>query len=113
MNLWNNINTGNVTGIDTEKYLFSDPNLMMRHKKRAVTIQGVAKAAGVSVSTVSRVLNGKVDVASDTQDRVLDIIGKLGYTSNLAARSMRSYKKNLIGLVTPDIGWPYSIEIMK
>jgi LacI family transcriptional regulator len=85
----------------------------MKHKKRAVTIQGVAKAAGVSVSTVSRVINGKVDVASDTQDRILAVIGKLGYTSNLAARSMRSHKKNLIGLVTPDIGWPYSIEIMK
>ncbi len=85
----------------------------MKNKKRAVTIQNVAKAARVSVSTVSRVLNGKVDVASDTQDRVLAVINKLGYTSNLAARSMRSHKKNLIGLVVPDIGFPYSIEIMK
>ena len=85
----------------------------MTTKKRAVTIQDVAKAAGVSVSTVSRVLNGKVDVASDTQDRILAIIDELGYTSNLAARSMRSRKKNLIGLVVPDIGFPYSIEIMK
>ncbi len=37
----------------------------------------------------------------------------LGYTSNLAARSMRSRKKGLIGMVVPDIGFPYSIEIMK
>jgi LacI family transcriptional regulator len=85
----------------------------MQNKKRAVTIQNVAKTAGVSVSTVSRVLNGKVDVASDTQDRILAVIKKLGYTSNLAARSMRSRKKNLIGLVVPDIGFPYSIEVMK
>jgi LacI family transcriptional regulator len=85
----------------------------MTAKKRAVTIQQVAKAAGVSVSTVSRVLNAKVDVASDTQEHILAIISKLGYTSNLAARSMRSRKNNLIGLVLPDIGWPYSIEIMK
>ncbi|MGB7875633.1 MAG: LacI family DNA-binding transcriptional regulator [Anaerolineales bacterium] len=85
----------------------------MPTKKRAVTIQDVAKAAGFSVSTVSRVLNGKVDVASDTQDRILTVIEKLGYTSSLAARSMRSRKKNLIGLVVPDIGFPYSIEIMK
>lgn len=83
----------------------------MRSRKRAVTIQDVAKAAGVSVSTVSRVLNGKVDVASETQDRIIAIIGELGYTSNLAARSMRSHKKNLIGLVVPDFGL-YSIEIM-
>ena len=85
----------------------------MTANKRTVTIQDVAKAAGVSVSTVSRVLNAKADVASDTQDRVLMVIDELGYTSNLAARSMRSRKKNLIGLVVPDIGFPYSIEIMK
>jgi len=85
----------------------------MTAKKRTVTIQDVAKTAGVSVSTVSRVLNAKVDVASETQDRVLAVINELGYTSNLAARSMRSRKKNLIGLVVPDIGFPYSIEIMK
>jgi LacI family transcriptional regulator len=85
----------------------------MATKKRAVTIQDVAKAADVSVSTVSRVLNTKVDVASDTQDRILKVIEELGYTSNLAARSMRSRKKNLIGLVVPDIGFPYAIEIMK
>lgn len=88
-------------------------SLAMTAKKRTVTIQDVAKTAGVSVSTVSRVLNAKVDVASDTQARVLKVIKELGYTSNLAARSMRSRKKNLIGLVVPDIGFPYSIEIMK
>jgi LacI family transcriptional regulator len=85
----------------------------MPTRKRAVTIQDVAKAAGVSVSTVSRVLNEKVDVASDTQDRILAVIDELGYTSNLAARSMRSRRSNLLGLVVPDIGFPYSIEIMK
>ncbi len=85
----------------------------MPTKKRAVTIQDVAKTAGVSISTVSRVLNGKVDVAGSTQDRILEVIKELGYTSSLAARSMRSHKKNLIGLVVPDIGFPYSIEIMK
>lgn len=83
------------------------------HKKSSVTIQDVAKRAGVSVSTVSRVLNDKVDVAEDTRQHVLTIIEELGYISNLAARSMRSIKNNLIGLVVPDIGFPYSIEIMK
>jgi LacI family transcriptional regulator len=85
----------------------------MRKKKRTVTIQDVAKTAGVSVSTVSRVLNGKVDVASDTQDRILSVIDNLGYTTNLAARSMRSQKKNLVGLVMPDIAYPFAIEVMK
>ena len=50
----------------------------MPTKKRTVTIQDVAKTAGVSVSTVSRVLNAKVDVASDTQERVLAVIDELG-----------------------------------
>ncbi len=86
---------------------------MQSRAKRSVTIQDVAKAAGVSVSTISRVLNTKVDVSSETQRHVLKVIDELGYTSNLAARSMRSHKKNLIGLVLPDIGFPYSIEIMK
>lgn len=86
----------------------------MRKKKRSVTtIQDVAKKANVSVSTVSRVLNGKVDVASETQDRILSVIDDLGYTTNLAARSMRSQKKNLIGLIMPDIAYPFAVEVMK
>ncbi|MBL8099407.1 MAG: LacI family DNA-binding transcriptional regulator [Anaerolineales bacterium] len=85
----------------------------MPTKKRTVTIQDVAKKAGVSVSTVSRVLNGKADVAGETQEKILGVISKLGYTSNLAARSMRSRRKDLLGLVVPDIGFPYSIEVMK
>lgn len=85
----------------------------MREKKRIATIQDVARTAGVSVSTVSRVLNGKVDVARETQDRILSVIDELGYTSNLAARSMRSFKKNLLGLIMPDIAYPYAMEIMK
>ena len=85
----------------------------MKKKKRTVTIQDVAKTAGVSVSTVSRVLNRKVDVATETQDRILSVIDDLGYTTNLAARSMRSQKKNLVGLIMPDIAYPFAIEVMK
>jgi LacI family transcriptional regulator len=85
----------------------------VKNKKRAITIQDVAKTAGVSISTVSRVLNGKVDVASNTQERILAVIDDLGYTTNLAARSMRSLKKNLVGLLMPDIAYPFAIEVMK
>jgi LacI family transcriptional regulator len=85
----------------------------MRKIKRTVTIQDVAKTAGVSVSTVSRVLNGKIDVASETQDRIRSVIDDLGYTTNLAARSMRSFKKNMVGLIMPDIAYPFAIEVMK
>jgi LacI family transcriptional regulator len=83
----------------------------MRNDK--VTIHDVAKAAGVSVSTVSRVLNDKDDVASTTQAHVQQIIDELGYASNLAARSMRSRQTNLLGLIMPDVADSYSIEVMK
>lgn len=85
----------------------------MRKKKRTVTIQDVAKKAKVSISTVSRVLNGKSDVASETRERILAVIDDLEYTTNLAARSMRSRKKNLVGLIMPDIAYPYAFEVMK
>jgi len=88
-------------------------NNFMSNQAKAVTIQDVAKAAGVSVSTISRVLNQKDDVATDTQDRIRAVIDQLGYTSNIAARSMRSRKLNMIGLIVPDLEGPYSFEILK
>lgn len=85
----------------------------MRRTKRTVTIQDVAEAAGVSVSTVSRVLNDKDDVAPETYQKVQGVIEELGYTSSLAARSMRSRQTNVIGLIMPDVEDPFSIQVMK
>jgi LacI family transcriptional regulator len=85
----------------------------MNRNKTTTTIRDVAKAAGVSVSTVSRVLNDKGDVAPETYQKVQDVIDELGYTSSLAARGMRSRRMNVIGLVMPDVGDPFSIQVMK
>jgi LacI family transcriptional regulator len=85
----------------------------MKPNKRSITIQDVATAAGVSVSTVSRVLNDKDDTAPETYKRVKTIIAEMGYTSSLAARSMRSSRMNVIGLIMPDAGEPFPIEVMK
>lgn len=85
----------------------------MRHLRQTIKIQDVAQAAGVSVSTVSRVLNGKVDVAEETQARIQQVIQEMGYTSSLAARSMRGQKNNLIGLIMPDIAYPYAFQVMQ
>jgi len=85
----------------------------MARKKSGVTIHDVAAAAGVSVSTVSRVLNDKDDVAAETYDDVRRVIAELGYTSSLAARSMRSHKTNVIGLVMPDLEQPFCINVVK
>lgn len=82
-------------------------------KKSTVTIRDVAKTAGVSVSTVSRVLNDKDDVAPETYDKIQTVIQELGYTSSLAAKSMRSHRTNVIGLVVPDVGDSFTIQVMR
>ena len=86
---------------------------MRKHNRETATIQDVAAAAGVSVSTVSRVLNEKDDVAPETYAKVKAIIDEMGYASNLAARSMRSRTTNVMGLIAPDVSDPFSIEVMK
>jgi LacI family transcriptional regulator len=85
----------------------------MRSGKATTTIQDVARAAGVSVSTVSRVLNNKDYIATETYEKVQRVIDELGYASSLAAKSMRSYKTNAIGLLVNNLKNPYSIEVMK
>ncbi len=85
----------------------------MRASQKPVTIHDVAEAAGVSVSTVSRVLNDKDDVASETYMRVQQVIDELGYVSSLAARGMRSRRTNVIGLIMPDVCSLYSIAVMQ
>jgi LacI family transcriptional regulator len=85
----------------------------MGRTKTTITIRDVAKAAGVSISTVSRVLNDKDDVAPETYQKVQDVIEELDYTSSLAARSMRSRRTNVIGLIMPDVEDPFSIQVMK
>ncbi len=88
---------------------------MPREKRRNknITIEDVARAAGVSVSTVSRVLNDKDDVAPETYQKVQSVIAELGYTSSLAARSMRSRRTGVIGLIMPDLEDPFCIQVMK
>jgi LacI family transcriptional regulator len=81
-------------------------------QKPSITIQDVAKAAGVSVSTVSRVLNDKDDVAEATYEKVQHTIEEMGYTSNLAAKSLRSHRTNTIGVVALDLNDPFAIQVL-
>ncbi|QYR23568.1 LacI family transcriptional regulator [Paenibacillus sp. sptzw28] len=69
----------------------------------AVKIKDVAKKAGVSVTTVSRVLNGEKYVKDDLKLRVNRAIEELGYVPSQIARSLVSRKTNLIGVIVPDI----------
>jgi LacI family transcriptional regulator len=85
----------------------------MRRNAKAVTIRDVANKAGVSITTVSRVLNGKDDISEATIQKVLAVVQELGYASSLAARGMRSYRTNLLGLILHDVASLYSQEIMR
>ncbi|GAT71960.1 transcriptional regulator [Microbacterium sp. HM58-2] len=72
-----------------------------------VTMQDVARQAGVSVMTVSNVINGRPHVRDATRDRVLTAIDDLGYAVNAAARNLRQGRTGVIGLAIPDIDRPY------
>jgi DNA-binding LacI/PurR family transcriptional regulator len=77
----------------------------------AVTMNDVARAAGVSLKTVSNVLNDYEFIRPATKQRVLDAIAVLGYEANLTARSLRSGKTRMLGLVLSDLSAPYYAEL--
>ncbi len=70
------------------------------------TIADVARRAGVSPVTVSRVLNGTAHVHPATRDAVERVIAELGYVPNVVARGLRSRRTGTLGLILPDIGNP-------
>lgn len=72
----------------------------------------VARQAGVSVATVSKVVNGRYGVAEETADRVREIIGSMGYEASLGARSLRSHRTNVIGILVAEFE-PFSTELIK
>lgn len=72
----------------------------------AATIKDVARVAGVSLGSVSRVVNGKPSVTPDVRARVLAAIEQLGYQPNTAAQSMRSQVTRTVGCIIRDINIP-------
>jgi LacI family transcriptional regulator len=72
----------------------------------------VAAEAGVSVSTVSKVINGRYGVSSDTVEHVTAVIERLGYEASLVARSLRNHRTNVIGVLVADFE-PFSVEVLK
>jgi LacI family transcriptional regulator len=72
----------------------------------------VAREAGVSVATVSKVVNGRYGVSQATLEKVLGVIAHLGYESSLGARSLRSLRTNVIGVLVAEFE-PFSTELLK
>jgi LacI family transcriptional regulator len=78
-----------------------------------VTSSDIAKEAGVSQTTVSRVLNSDPRVASDTRRRVSDVIDRLGYTPNAIARGLATSRTGLVGVVVSDVTNPFYPELLE
>ncbi|MGE5626772.1 MAG: LacI family DNA-binding transcriptional regulator [Solirubrobacterales bacterium] len=79
----------------------------------AASIKDVAKEAGVSIATVSRVLNDIDVVNEDTKAKVKDAIAKLGYRPNIVARSLKTQKTKTVGIIIPDISNQFYPEIVR
>jgi DNA-binding LacI/PurR family transcriptional regulator len=76
------------------------------------TIKDVAKCAGVSVSTVSRVLNGHPYVTYEVRRRVLDAIRELNYHPSRVAQRLRATDSRLVGVIFSDITNPFYINVL-
>ena len=80
---------------------------------KGVTIRDVARAADVSVATVSRALNGIEKVASPTRDHVLKIVHELDYVPHSGARALSSKRTDTIGVLLPDLHGEFFSELIR
>jgi LacI family transcriptional regulator len=96
--------------IVVDNVLYGYPDLVQPSSR--VTIRDVAARAGVSVATVSKVINQRYGVAADTFARVQAVIEELGYEASLVAQSLRNHKTNVIGILVSDLE-PFSTELLK
>ncbi len=85
----------------------------MNPKPNLSTISDVAQRAGVSIATVSRVLNGKIPVQADKAERVRRAITELNFVPRSAARVLASRKTNTIGLVFSEIRGAFFPQLLK
>ena len=77
------------------------------------TMREVAKRAGVSPATVSRVLNKTQYISTETEQRVLEVVRQLNYYKNVHARRLATGQSDLFGLVISEIANPYFPEIIR
>lgn len=78
-----------------------------------VTLQDVAQEAGVSIKTVSRVINRENFVKPETAARVLEVAEKLGYRPNELARGLKGHRSRTIGLIITDVSNPFFADCCK
>ncbi|MFI9648126.1 LacI family DNA-binding transcriptional regulator [Streptomyces sp. NPDC052040] len=80
---------------------------------QSVGIKDVARAAGVSVGTVSNVINRPASVAAETRARVQSVIERLGYVRSESARQLRAGRSRIVGLLVLDMGNPFFVDVAR
>src|SRR5579864_3842960 len=85
----------------------------MPYGSRRVTIKEVAAQAGVSVATISRVLNGKGPVREETVRRVMETCQAMHFTPHGTARSLSLRRTHTIGLLLPDLHGEFFSEVIR
>lgn len=78
-----------------------------------VTMRDVAQKAGVSIKTVSRVVNDQGEISDETRQRVMTAITELGYRPSRIARAMVTQRTHTVGMVIPDITNPFFPEVAR
>ena len=78
-----------------------------------ITMADVAARAGVSKTTVSRVLNGKDDLDPTTAARVRQVIDELGYVPSAGAVSLARGRTRVVGMLVPSLTWPWVGEVLQ
>lgn len=78
-----------------------------------ITLRDVARKAGVSVKTVSRVVNNQGEISEETRQRIASVIREMGYRPNLVARGLVTQRTHTLGLVVPDITNPFFPEVAR
>ena len=84
----------------------------MQNLKDRVTIYEVAKASGVSLATVSRVINNQGNVTLKTKAKVEDVINRLGYKPSGLAKALATSKTTEIGVVIPSANYVYISNVL-
>ena len=86
---------------------------MKKKKIKVPSIKDVAREAGVSISTVSSVINQNKFVSEEREKRVREAINRLNYRTNIIARGLRTKSTRAVGVILPDIAQPFFAQVIR